>query len=106
MTSEARTEMEQEIIKNLQLVIDPELGIDIYNLGLVYEIEIAEDNDVKITFTLTSMGCPVGPMIEEQIREVCSAVEGAGDVTTELTLFPPWNPDKMSPLARSALGIV
>lgn len=103
---EPKDELERQIIENLQLVIDPELGIDIYNLGLVYRIDIADDNDVKITFTLTSMGCPVGPMIEEQIREVCSAVDGIGDVTTEITLHPPWTPEKMAPLARSALGIV
>jgi metal-sulfur cluster biosynthetic enzyme len=99
-------EITEKIIENLKLVNDPELGIDIYNLGLVYDISVDEDRDVKITFTLTSMGCPVGPMIEEQIREVCAAVEGVGDVTTEITLYPPWSPEKMTPLARSALGVV
>ncbi len=87
-------------------VDDPELGIDIMNLGLVYDIAISDEGDVKIEFTLTTMGCPIGPMIDEQIKDATAHIEGIGAVSTELVMYPPWSPEKMSPLAKSALGIV
>jgi metal-sulfur cluster biosynthetic enzyme len=96
----------EEVTEALKTVDDPELGIDIVNLGLVYEIDITEGNDVKVEFTLTTMGCPIGPMIDEQIKDATAHIEGIGDVTTELVMYPPWSPEKMSPLAKSALGIV
>jgi metal-sulfur cluster biosynthetic enzyme len=99
-------EIKEEVIEALQTVNDPELGIDIWNLGLVYEITFGDDNDVKIDFTLTTMGCPIGPMIDEQIKAATAYIEDIGDVTTELVMYPPWSPEKMSPLARSALGFV
>jgi metal-sulfur cluster biosynthetic enzyme len=76
------------------------------NLGLVYNIEVTDDSDVRVEFTLTTMGCPIGPMIDEQIKEATSYIEGIGEVTSELVMYPPWSPEKMSPLAKSALGIV
>ena len=98
--------MREEVTEALKTVDDPELGIDIVNLGLVYAIDVTEDNDVKVEFTLTTMGCPIGPMIDEQIKDATAHIEGIGDVTTELVMYPPWSPEKMSPLAKSALGIV
>ena len=95
-----------EVTEALKTVDDPELGIDIVNLGLVYEIAVSEGNDVKVEFTLTTMGCPIGPMIDEQIKDATAHIEGIGDVSTELVMYPPWSPEKMSPLAKSALGIV
>ncbi|MBA3431518.1 MAG: metal-sulfur cluster assembly factor [Actinobacteria bacterium] len=95
-----------EVTEALKTVDDPELGIDIVNLGLVYEIAVSEGNDVKVEFTLTTMGCPIGPMIDEQIKGATAHIEGIGDVSTELVMYPPWSPEKMSPLAKSALGIV
>jgi metal-sulfur cluster biosynthetic enzyme len=104
-------EISQENIKEqveaaLKTVDDPELGIDIVNLGLVYEINIDDDNNVKVDFTLTTMGCPIAPLIDEQIKAATRDIEGIGDVTTELMMYPPWTPEKMTPLARSALGFV
>ncbi|HVF52825.1 MAG TPA: metal-sulfur cluster assembly factor [Actinomycetota bacterium] len=101
-----KEEIREQVIAALQTVDDPELGIDIWNLGLVYEVDVADEGDVKVDFTLTTMGCPIGPMLDEQIKEVTAPIEGIGQVTTELVMYPPWNPEKMSPLARSALGIV
>jgi len=103
----ANTEdIREEVTEALKTVDDPELGIDIMNLGLVYEVEISDEGNVKVEFTLTTMGCPIGPMIDEQIKDATAHIEGIGQVTTELVMYPPWSPEKMSPLAKSALGIV
>lgn len=99
-------EIEEKMVEVLKTVDDPELGIDIYNLGLVYKIDVNEDGDVHVEFTLTTMGCPIAPMIDEQIRTASQYIEGIGVVTTELVMYPPWTPEKMSPLARSALGVI
>jgi metal-sulfur cluster biosynthetic enzyme len=101
-----KEEIKQQVGEALHTVNDPELGIDIMNLGLVYNIEVSDDGDVKIEFTLTTMGCPIGPMIDEQMKEATSYIEGIGEVTSELVMYPPWSPEKMTPLAKSALGIV
>lgn len=98
--------IKQEVTEALKTVDDPELGIDIVNLGLVYSVEVAEGNDVRVEFTLTTMGCPIAPLIEEQIKDVTGPIEGIGEVTAELVMYPPWSPEKMTPLARSALGVV
>jgi metal-sulfur cluster biosynthetic enzyme len=99
-------EIREQVAQALQTVNDPELGIDIVNLGLVYSLEVDDDNNVKVEFTLTTMGCPIGPMIDEQIKEATAHIEGIGEVTTEMVMYPPWSPEKMSPLAKSALGFV
>jgi metal-sulfur cluster biosynthetic enzyme len=101
-----KEQLKEEVTEALKAVNDPELGIDIVNLGLVYTVDVKDNNDVHVEFTLTTMGCPIAPMIDEQIREVTGPIEGIGEVTTELVMYPPWSPEKMSPLARSALGFV
>jgi metal-sulfur cluster biosynthetic enzyme len=101
-----KEEIKEQVIDALGTVNDPELGIDIWNLGLVYEIDVNDDNDVKVDFTLTTMGCPIAPMIDADIRGATQYIEGIGEVTTELVMYPPWSPEKMSPLAKSALGFV
>ncbi|MDQ3661268.1 MAG: metal-sulfur cluster assembly factor [Actinomycetota bacterium] len=99
-------DIREEVTEALKTVDDPELGIDIMNLGLVYEVDVSDAGDVKVEFTLTTMGCPIGPMIDEQIKDATAHIDGIGQVTTELVMYPPWSPEKMSPLAKSALGIV
>jgi metal-sulfur cluster biosynthetic enzyme len=84
-------------------VIDPELGLDFVELGLIYGIEV-EGADVHITFTLTSPGCPIGPQVSEQIEEFVSDVPGVGSVESSMTFSPPWTPDRMSEDAKFALG--
>src|SRR5438046_2079606 len=93
----------EEVVDVLRQVEDPELGMDIVELGLLYDVEV-DDSTVKVTYTLTSMGCPVGPMIEEQVRDVAAAVPGVEHVEAELTWDPPWTPDKMSEDAKFILG--
>jgi metal-sulfur cluster biosynthetic enzyme len=101
-----KEKIKEEVVEVLKTVNDPELGIDIWNLGLVYEIDVNDSGDVKIDFTLTTMGCPIAPLIDAEIKEATQHIEDIGDVSTELVMYPPWSPEKMSPLARSALGFV
>jgi metal-sulfur cluster biosynthetic enzyme len=92
-----------EVIEALRQVEDPELGMDIVDLGLLYDVEVAESN-VKVTHSLTSMGCPVGPMIQEDIQNVTSALPGVENVEVELVWEPPWTPERMSDDAKFILG--
>jgi metal-sulfur cluster biosynthetic enzyme len=92
-----------DVVDALRGVEDPELGMDIVELGLLYDVEV-EGPKVKVIHTLTSMGCPVGPMIQQSIDEMASAVPGVEDVEVELTWDPPWSPEKMSEDAKFILG--
>jgi metal-sulfur cluster biosynthetic enzyme len=93
----------EEVVDALRQVEDPELGMDIVELGLMYDVEV-EGPKVHVTYTLTSMGCPVGPMIQEQIQEFAAQVPGVEEVEAELTWSPPWSPEKMSDDAKFILG--
>ena len=93
------------VLEALKNVYDPELGINIVDLGLVYEVTVAEDGDVDITYSLTTMGCPIGPLIEDQMRQFLSGVAGVGEVRPEMVLRPAWSPEMMSDEAKAALGI-
>ncbi|HEX5449084.1 MAG TPA: metal-sulfur cluster assembly factor [Gaiellaceae bacterium] len=93
----------EEVVEALRQVEDPELGMDIVELGLFYEAEI-EGADVKVTYSLTSMGCPAGPMIQEDIDRALGEIPGVGNVSSELTFDPPWTPDRMSDDAKFILG--
>jgi metal-sulfur cluster biosynthetic enzyme len=84
-------------------VIDPELGLDFVELGLIYNVEI-EGADVFVTFTLTSPGCPIGPQVSEQIEEFVSELDGVSSVHPKMTFTPAWTPDLMSEEAKFALG--
>ena len=92
-----------EVTEALTNVIDPELGLDFVELGLVYEVEV-DDADVHITFTLTSPGCPIGPQVSEQMKEFVGELDGVENVHPHMTFSPPWTPDLMSEDAKFALG--
>ena len=94
----------EQIIDALRVVEDPELGMDIVELGLLYDVEVAEEGKVKVSYTLTSIGCPVGPMIEQEISETVASMDGVSEVESDLTWDPPWSPDKMSDDAKFVLG--
>lgn len=96
----------EQVEQALKTVNDPELGIDIWHLGLVYDLDVDDDGNVEIKYTLTTMGCPIGPMIEDEIRQATSGIEELGELHMEMTMYPPWTPEKMHPLAKSALGFV
>jgi metal-sulfur cluster biosynthetic enzyme len=84
-------------------VIDPELGLDFVELGLIYEVEV-DGAGVLVTFTLTSPGCPIGPQVTDQIKEYVGELDGVEEVNTTMTFSPPWTPDMMSEDAKFALG--
>ena len=92
-----------EVLEVLRQVEDPELGMDIVDLGLLYEVDVL-DSTVKVTYSLTSMGCPAGPLIAQDIEGAVRQVEGVEDVELELTFDPPWTPDRMSDDAKFILG--
>ena len=92
-----------DVLEALRQVEDPELGMDIVDLGLLYDVEI-DGEKVKVIHSLTSMGCPAGPMIQEDIHRVTSEVPGVENVEVELTWDPPWTPEKMSDDAKFILG--
>jgi metal-sulfur cluster biosynthetic enzyme len=96
--------LEEQVIEALKRVDDPELGINIVDLGLVYDVSI-EGDAVHVTYTLTTMGCPIGPLIEEQIKQMIEPIEGIDRVEAEMVLTPPWTPEKMSEEAKAALGM-
>jgi metal-sulfur cluster biosynthetic enzyme len=93
----------EEVIEALRVVEDPELGMDIVELGLLYDVAV-EGADVHVTYSLTSMGCPVGPLLEQQITETVAEMPGVENVESELTWDPPWSPEKMSDDAKFVLG--
>ena len=93
----------EDVIEALREVEDPELGMDIVDLGLMYDVEV-EGSRVKVIHSLTSMGCPVGPMIQEGIHDAASGVPGVDEVEVELTWDPPWTPERMSDDAKFILG--
>jgi metal-sulfur cluster biosynthetic enzyme len=84
-------------------VIDPELGLDFVELGLIYGIEVT-GADVHVTFSLTSPGCPIGPQVSEQIEEFVSELDGVESVESSMVFTPPWTPERMSEDAKFALG--
>ena len=92
-----------DVIEALRSVEDPELGMDIVELGLLYDAEV-QGPRVKVLYSLTSIGCPAGPLIQQNIEEVVRSLPGVEDVETELTWDPPWTPEKMSDDAKFILG--
>ena len=94
---------EEDITEALSNVIDPELGLDFVELGLVYDVAI-DGGKVDITFTLTTPACPIGPQVSEQMIEFVGDLEGVTEVRPHMTFQPPWTPDNMSEDAKFALG--
>jgi len=95
---------EKAVRNALKTVKDPELNLDLVVLGLVYDIEI-EGSNARVTISLTTPMCPAAGQILEEAREAVAGVDGVEDSEVELTFDPPWTPERISPLIRSALGI-
>ena len=94
---------EEDVTEALSNVIDPELGLDFVELGLVYDVNI-DGGKVDITFTLTTPACPIGPQVSEQMKEFVGEIDGVTEVVPSMVFTPPWTPDKMSEDAKFALG--
>jgi metal-sulfur cluster biosynthetic enzyme len=93
-----------QVLEALKSVYDPELGINIVDLGLVYDVDVDVEGHVHVEYTLTTMGCPIGPLIEQQMEAFLVAVPGVTSVDAEMVLRPPWSPEMMSEEAKAALG--
>ena len=99
---------EEHVREALKQVVDPELFVNIIDLGLVYGVELTEreeKSDVQSEMTLTSPACPAGPQLIAQAKDVLGRVEGVGEVNVKLVMTPPWTPDRMTEDARDQLGI-
>jgi FeS assembly SUF system protein len=95
----------EAIVEALKTVYDPEIPVDIYELGLIYEFDLNESGQVRIVMTLTTPGCPVAGEMPGMVAEAVAALDGAGEVEVELTWDPPWTPEHMSEDARMLLGM-
>ena len=100
-----RAELTEEVVRQaLRQVKDPELDMNIIDLGLVYDVEVA-GGDVRVNMTLTSPGCPAGPMITNDAYKVIRALDGVNDVNIEIVWEPYWTPEKMDPKVRALMGL-
>jgi len=94
----------EAVRKAIRAVKDPELNLNIVDIGLIYDVAVAEEGDVRVQMTLTSPGCPSGPEIIDQVKQVVSDMEGVRSVDVELVWEPYWTPEKMDPRVRAFLG--
>lgn len=95
-----------DVIGQLKSVYDPEIPVDIYELGLIYKVELEDDRTLKIDMTLTAPGCPVAGEMPEWVREACEVVAGVRRVEVSMTFDPPWTMDRMSEEARLELNML
>ncbi|TKT79224.1 SUF system Fe-S cluster assembly protein [Aquamicrobium sp. LC103] len=102
--AEELARLTDDIISALKTVYDPEIPADIYELGLIYKIDIEDDRSVKIDMTLTAPGCPVAGEMPGWVQNAVGAVEGVSDVDVSMVFDPPWTPDRMSEEAQVAVG--
>ena len=98
-------DMKDSIMAALENVIDPELGVDIVNLGLVYDVALTDEGVAFVTMTLTSIGCPMGPMIVDQVRSALGELPEVKETEVNVVFNPPWSRENMSRYAKIALGI-
>lgn len=98
-------QLKENLMGALEQVIDPELGIDIVNIGLVYDVELDEDGLCTVSMTLTTMGCPLAGILTEQVQMALSDIPEVKDTNVNLVWNPPWTKDSMSRYAKIALGI-
>ncbi len=99
-------ELGEKIVKVLKTIYDPEIPVDIYELGLIYDVFVNEENDVKILMTLTSPNCPVAETLPVEVEEKVKSLDALKDVEVEITFDPPWTQDLMSEEAKLELGLL
>ncbi|MDB5080357.1 MAG: system Fe-S cluster assembly protein [Chloroflexi bacterium] len=96
---------DEEIITTLKTVTDPELGVNIIDLGLVYRVDIDDSGDIQLFMTLTSPGCPAGPEIKNDVKEALTSLDGVSNVNIQFVFNPPWTPAMMTNEAKDELGM-
>ena len=94
-----------DVREGLRQVYDPEIGINIVDLGLIYDADISDSNDVLVTMTLTSLGCPLGPVIVQEVQSALRDLPAVGEIDVKLVWSPAWSPDLMSDDAKDELGM-
>lgn len=104
-TGTGASAIETKVMTSLEDVIDPELGIDMVNLGLIYGVDVDDDGKCVVTMTLTTMGCPLGNLLSDQITSAVESVEGVTSCDINLVWEPAWDLTRMSRFAKVALGI-
>ena len=105
-TEEQIADIGEEIIRALKTVYDPEIPVDIYELGLIYDVMINEDNEVKVLMTLTSPNCPVAETLPREVEEKIKKIDVIKSCEVEITFDPPWSKDLMSEEAKLELGML
>ncbi|MEP3892261.1 MAG: SUF system Fe-S cluster assembly protein [Hellea sp.] len=105
-TDEDIERITEDVIGQLKSVYDPEIPVDIYELGLIYKVELEDDRLLKVEMTLTAPGCPVAGEMPEWVREACEVVAGVRRVEVSMTFDPPWTPDRMSDEAKLELNML
>ena len=106
MTPEEKFKIEEKIVDVLKTVYDPEIPVDVYNLGLIYRIELSDDGTLDVDMTLTAPNCPAADFIMEDVRIKLAAVEGVTDARVNLVFEPEWDKDMMSEEAKLELGFL
>ncbi|NOX84491.1 MAG: DUF59 domain-containing protein [Chlorobi bacterium] len=106
MNSDEIRQLEEKIENVCKNLYDPEIPVNIYDLGLIYDIKVSEDGKVKIVMTLTAPNCPVAESLPAQLKEEVSVLNGVKDVDLEITFDPPWNQDMISEEAKLMLGLL
>ncbi len=106
MTADERLKIEERIVEVLRTVYDPEIPVDIYSLGLVYRIDLADDGSLTVDMTLTAPNCPMADFIMEDVRMKLEGIEGVTSVTVNIVFEPEWNKDMMSEEAKLELGLL
>lgn len=96
----------EQIVDVLRSIYDPEIPVDIYELGLIYDVQVSTDSDVKVLMTLTSPNCPVAESLPEEVKERVRSIDDVNDVEVELTFDPPWDKEMMSEEAKLELGFL
>lgn len=106
MDADKKLQLEEQVVKMLKTVYDPEIPVDIYSLGLVYQIDISDDADLTVDMTMTAPSCPMADFIIEDTRIKLESIEGLKSVTVNLVFEPEWNKDMMSEEAKLELGFL
>lgn len=105
-TDDQIADIGEDIIRVLKTVFDPEIPVDIYELGLIYDVQISEEGDVKIIMTLTTPNCPVAETLPQEVKDKVKEVDNVREVELELTFEPSWNKEMMSEEAKFELGML
>ena len=105
LSAEELEDFTRKLVSALKTVYDPEIPVDIYELGLIYKVDVSDNKDVTVDMTLTAPGCPVAGEMPGMVKSALEGVEGIGEVTVNMTFDPPWSPERMSEEAKLELNM-